>query len=147
MKMENTIKAQVWLIEDGKKYLWTENFKIVDELPYKGMTELKPFDYDVPQGDCNSYRFFMKKVDEDDIVLVAIREGELQTFEDGQRQAREDWNEIYSNHDEDDFESFAYGAIDSGNNDVYHSSAYYDGYKSEVLKIAKETGFSAPWAK
>lgn len=145
--MEKTIRAWIWLFEDDTERLWDAVFKIVDELPYKDMDELEAYSYVTPDYDCNSYRFFMKKVDEDDIVLVAIREGELQTFEDGERQAREDWNEINSNHDEDDFESFAYGAIDSGNNDVYHSSAYYDGYKSEVLKIAKETGYTVPWAE
>lgn len=135
--MKNTIKAQVWLIEDGKKHLWAENFRIVDELPYKDMTELIPLHYDVPDGDCNAYRFFMN-----DVITVAIPAGELETFEEGEIDARNEWNEVFSNHDEDDFKRFAAPAGMPGlNDDVIHSSAYCRGYKSEVLKIAKENGY------
>lgn len=139
--MEKTIRAWIWLFEDDTERLWDAVFKIVDELPYKDMDELEAYSYVTPDYDCNSYRFFMKKID-DDAVLVAIPEGELQTFEDGEQEAREQW-ESYEDPDEDDFRRFSAPANMPGyNDDVVHSSDYCRGYKSEVLKIAKETGFS-----
>ena len=145
--MGKTIRAWIWLFEDDTERLWDAVFKIVDELPYKDMDELEPYSYVTPDYDGNSYRFFMKKTEGDDAVLVAIPEGELQTFEDGEQEAREQW-ESYEDRDEDDFRVFSARANLPGyNDDVVHSSDYYDGYKSEVLKIAKETGYTVPWVK